>query len=149
VLARATTVALVRGTVQMHDRANGPRTLVHSTDLIQNSVVLNGHVAPDHRPSVVGPAVLVPRVGQPSKEKICTYLRRKRVALSDCVIGLQCRTTEDALSVQNRLVSKWRKVVKVYSGTCAQYTTLGRIERLLRDLGCFVRKPAKTSSTDD
>ncbi len=127
----AVSVVVVRGTAQLHSEQGGDRTLVHSTDLHEFAVSLNGRVAGKYRPSVVGPAVLIPRVGAPRIEKVAVFEKRKRIALSDCVIGLQCQTLDDALWIKQELVKRKREFLGIYSGTCAKYTTIARLVSLL------------------
>ena len=122
--------SLVRGTAQMHSEIGKDRTLVHSTDLKKFSVSLNGRLASKTRPSVVGPAVLLPRVGSPSIEKVAVYRKRQRVALSDCVIGLQCKSIKEAIWIKDELVKNEDRFINLYSGTCAKYTTIARLAEL-------------------
>lgn len=131
-------VHVVRGAVQMHRNEPGARTLVHTTDLICNRVKLNGHVAPETRPSIIGPSVLIPRVGQPTVEKISLFLQRKRVALSDCVIGIQCDSTPAATALLKNMIRQNAQFLRLYSGTCARYTTVARIKGFLHSLGYTV-----------
>lgn len=129
-------INLIRGTVQMHENSKGSTTLVHTKDLQKSKVILNGHVASNSRPSVIGPAVLIPRVGQPSPSKISLYIRRKRVVLSDCVLGIQCKTKLEAEWIQNMILDDWITFRKIYTGTCANYTTLQRLRAFLNSIGC-------------
>lgn len=131
-------VTLVRGSVPLHLDTGSERTLVHSTDLVDHRVILNGHVACANRPSVVGPCVLVHRVGMPKIEKIAIYKRRKRVVLSDCVIGIQCGSQEDALWLHRKLCETSKQFLRLYKGTCAPYITLQKLKKHLEDVGCRV-----------
>ena len=133
-------VTVVRGSVPLHLDTGSERTLVHSTDLVDHRVILNGHVACANRPSVVGPCVLVHRVGMPKLEKIAIYKRRKRVVLSDCVIGIQCRSQEDALWLHQKMCETSKQFLKLYKGTCAPYITLEKLERYLHSIGCRVNQ---------
>lgn len=132
-------VSIVRGTAQLHSETGSDRTLVHSTDLNTYSVSLNGRLASKARPSVIGPAILIPRVGQPRIEKVAVYRKRKRVALSDCVIGLQCQSVEDAVWLKDHLVRHKDRFLDLYSGTCAKYTTIARLSKFLRSIGCIAK----------
>ncbi|TWT41375.1 methyltransferase [Botrimarina hoheduenensis] len=131
-------VQVVRGTSQMHDLPEAGRTLVHTTDMRDHRVELNGHCGHPWRPSVIGPAILLPRVGAPTLDKACLYLRRKRVALSDCVIGLQCRSTSDAKCILAAFNRHREKFTTMFSGTCAPYLTVARLKSVLQELGCLV-----------
>jgi len=142
-IANATTyhgvaVRLVRGSVAMHTTTGFDHTLVHSTDLYNSSVVLNGHTGSKERPSVIGPSVLLPRVGKPRIDKVALYVLRKRIVLSDCVIGLQCRTKDDAKWLQVRIEENASEYLRIYSGTCAQYTTLEKLTAFLTAIGCKI-----------
>ncbi len=129
-------VTLVRGSVPLYLDTGSDRTLVHSTDLQQSSVILNGHVASSERPSVCGPSVMIHRVGMPSIEKVALYLRRKRVTLSDCVIGLQCNSSDDAIALHNLIKAHETEYKQLYAGTCAPYTTVQRVVEFLNGIGC-------------
>ena len=131
-------VILVRGSVPLHLDTGSERTLVHSTDLIDHRVILNGHVACANRPSVIGPCVLIHRVGMPKLEKIAIYKRRKRVVLSDCVIGIQCDSLEGALWLHAKMCETSKQFLELYKGTCAPYITLEKLERYLKEVGCRV-----------
>jgi predicted RNA methylase len=131
-------VRLVRGTSQMHNLPALGRTLVHTTDMRDHKVELNGHYGHPERPSVIGPAVLLPRVGAPRIDKACIYLRRKRITLSDCVIGLQCESPEDARWLLAAFCKNLDCYTAMFSGTCAPYVTVERLSCLLQKLGCVV-----------
>lgn len=128
-------VEILRGTSQMHDLPTHGRTLVHTTDLHNHKVELNGHCGYPSRPSIIGPAILIPRVGAPSVGKACLYLRRKRIVLSDCVVGIQCRSSDDAMRLMELIRKHESKFVEMYSGTCARYLTLERLRCFLDRVG--------------
>lgn len=135
---RSARVAIVRGTTQMHALPANGRTLVHTTDLRDHRVFLNGHCGGSDRPSAIGPAVLFPRVGALRLDKACLYLRRQRVALSDCVICVQCDSAEDARWLLARFRENQSVYAGMFSGTCAPYATLKRVKAALNLLGCRV-----------
>lgn len=129
-------VKLVRGCVPLYKDAGTGRTLVHSTDLVRSKVVLNGHVAGKDKRAIIGPCVLIPRVGKPNIGKVALYLRNKRVALSDCVIGLQCDTRDEAEWLHAAILQHGDDFLMTYSGTCAPYTTVERLTTFLEGIGC-------------
>lgn len=133
---------LIRGTVPMYSvrpmRKENSQPLVHSTELRDNRILPAQSRVPETERSVIGPAVLLPRVGQPAASKVCLYLSRRRVALSDCVFGLQCSTPDAARRLQRLLTRKWPLVEKQYNGTCARYLTVRALTTLLEDLGCSI-----------
>ena len=131
-------VALVRGSVPMHQETGTERVLVHTTDLVNSRVELNGHVASCSRPSIIGPSILFPRVGNPSISKVAVYKRNQRIVLSDCVIGVQCESTNDAMKLLTRITTNKDVYKNLYTGTCARYTTISRVRQFLVSLGCRI-----------
>jgi predicted RNA methylase len=136
------TVRIVRGAVPMHAAVNGMAgsewPLVHTTDLLDSRVTtVKTYVRELHR-YVVGPAVLLPRVGEPKREKCVLYLRNRRLVLSDCVFAVTCRARNDAEALHARLVNSWKIVSEAYAGTCARYMTINRLRDLLGEIGCRV-----------
>lgn len=133
---------LLRGSVPMHS-LNGsmprcPVPIVHSTDLQEGVARLSPRrIEKDHR-AVTGPLVLIPRVGKPIKAKVCLYLARKAIVLSDCVIGIKCVDTGTAKRVQRRVRSKWSVIERAYGGTCAPYVTMRALKEALGSIGLNV-----------
>jgi len=132
----ATSRRLVRGLYPMHEqprRVGGVR-VIHTTN------IRNGTVLPSHRYAssewrqVRGPAVLLPRVGMPDRNKIAIYLDKSPRVLSDCVIAIACSSASEARDVHAILLSQWRRVRRIYTGTCAKYTTLRRVRELMSRL---------------
>jgi tRNA1(Val) A37 N6-methylase TrmN6 len=129
---------LVRGVVQMHT-VNGTRSpkalpLIHSTDLSGSLVREPQRRTNQTRRILTGPAVLLPRVGEPRRDKVVLYLSRNPVVLSDCVIGLMCTSQKKAREVQTLLKRNWRIVKGAYGGTCAKYATLASLRQALTRL---------------
>ncbi len=139
-LQKTLRIRIVRGTSQMHDLPEVGRTLVHTTDMRDHRVELNGHCGHPGRPSIIGPAVLLPRVGAPRIDKACLYLRKKRVVLSDCVIGLQCNSADDARGLLFALNDNRDMYESMFSGTCAPYLTVKRLTDLVQKLGCVIEE---------
>ncbi len=130
-------VSLIRGSIPMY-RVNGLRRgvrVVHSTNLQGGQVVgHSGHVATATR-VVSGPAVLLSRVGEPTKEKVVLHLTAQPVALSDCVLGLACRNQGTAIAVRDLITKNWRRLRRGYGGTGAPYITVRRLDDILSSLG--------------
>ncbi len=138
---RATGIAVkvIRGVVPVHQAVNGMAgpgwVFVHTTNL-RNNVVSDADLSIKVlRRYATGPCVLIPRVGQPNREKCVLYLARKRVVLSDCIFAIKCESSADARSVQSGLLDAWDTVSHAYGGTCARYLTRDRLCCLLRELG--------------
>jgi hypothetical protein len=136
-------VIVGRGSVQMHllpeKLPKDSLPLVHSTELNDGKVQTGRRRAPDGRSIIKGPAVLLPRVGRPDKKKICLYLSRSPIVISDCICALVCGDSEHARAVREVLVSKWSTVEKEYGGTCAPYLTVRSLVQLCRALGFRAR----------
>lgn len=136
---RGINVGVLRGGQQMHCAAfsyNGTGvSLVHSTDLRNGEIATGLRRVEDFAWAVKGPGVLIPRVGEPRKDKVAVLRAGECIVLSDCVIALLCRTQEEALGVRDRLVGAWPSVAECYSGTCARFITLGALQVLLEGLG--------------
>lgn len=119
---------------------------VHSTNLkngrVQNVAM---YLPVSAIKPIEGPAVLLPRVGAPSKSKVSVIKAHERYGLSDCVIAILCRTYSAALTVQRSILSRELEYVSLYQGTGAKYITMKRLssfinsavedKRLLRDMG--------------
>jgi hypothetical protein len=146
-----TIVGLVRGTLQMHaarPSRNGTVPLVHSTELQNGRVdIRRRRVGHKHR-VVRGPAVLIPRVGQPRSSKIALYLSKRTIAISDCVLAVTCQDSRSARDLRHRLSgSCWAQLRRCYNGTCAPYITVAALTDVLRGIGLRVerhRLPAGT-----
>lgn len=129
-------IRLTRGRLPMfrvRPDASGPR-LVHSSDLRAGGVVLNGNRGDISAPTISSPAVLLPRVGKPMAQKIATYFGDEPLAMSDCVIALECGSSDEALRIQQRLTDNFTVVEKQYQGTGAPFITLRRLTALLETL---------------
>jgi hypothetical protein len=124
---------LTRGNRQMHTvhqpmrgRSGKIGSLIHSTD------VRDGGILEDLRQiqmrltdrEVRGPAVLLPRVGKPDRDKV-VILEMDRVAiLSDCMYAICCRTLSDASSVRYRMRRDWPRLEELYGGSCAPFLSM-------------------------
>ncbi len=132
------TVEVIRGSVQMHTvrHADGSAApLIHTSSLRENQVLLGQLKAPRARAWVSGHLVILPRVCEPSREKVCILHSLSDVALSDCVFALRCIDAATAESLFRRLVVNWLTVRRCYTGTCAKYTTVQRIMQVVHALG--------------
>jgi hypothetical protein len=132
------TVALVRGNLPMFraldENVEKGLHVVHTTNLKMNSVTLDGIRNCSHRRVLKGPAVLLPRVGLPSDQKVAVYSSNSQIVLSDCVYGLECETKESAVGVKERLLGNWAFVAAAYSGTGAPYITVKKLSNVLLSL---------------
>jgi len=132
-------VTLERGKVDMtslNDDYNCQSIpLVHTTELNSNKVNLKERRVIPVQATLSQEAVLLPRVGRPSRAKVCLHLETFPVALSSCVIAIKCRNKRDAKIVYNNLLYNWGALEENYGGTCAPYLTLDRLRLLLIRFG--------------
>ena len=130
-------IEIIRGTCPVHSMPSerrGPR-LVHSTDLRNTTVILNGHRGYGHYRCVDGPAVLLPRVGRLTPEKIGILPNAQRVMISDCVIALKTERLPAAERLQKTLHDNFDRLAEGYVGTGAPHVTLRRLQAILMDIG--------------
>jgi predicted RNA methylase len=130
-------IEIVRGWVQMHslELRSGPvLPLIHSKDLTDARAEIGDRRARSVW-QVSGPAVLIPRVGQPSRDNVCFYLSKRPIALSDCVIAITTATIAEARQLHSVVIDRWRILEAGYGGTCARYITIETLRQALRRLG--------------
>lgn len=128
------------------DTGPGTFPFIHSTNLKDGTVVLRGTRRAIHKKLMRGPAVLLPRVGQPQLKKIAVYSLRNPVVLSDCVVAISCENTAQAKKVRSVLSGGWAKVRGHYGGTCAPYITLASVRAVLEEFGFKVTEFGNTPS---
>lgn len=132
-------VSLKRGRVPVGDSQPEGLPLAHTTELRGGELLQPRRFADSKSELVRGPAVLIPRIGKPSKTKVVVMKsRRAHVVLSDCVLAVECSTLAAAQIVQKALLMNWAVVEAMYGGTCARYLTLASLRDLLAQLGVGV-----------
>jgi hypothetical protein len=132
-------VEVIRGWVQMYSveallgRTAAP--LIHTTCLRENAVLAGKLKVSRERARLRGTFVLLPRVGEPNREKFAILQASSNVALSDCVIAVRCPDRKAADAILHALLARFAVVKSCYSGTCAKYTTLRRVVEMIGRLG--------------
>ncbi|MDF2401094.1 N-6 DNA methylase [Aeromonas sp. 5HA1] len=120
-----------RGRVQMHSfksNANG-YPLIHTTELTNGKVIINGtNILVMSSIIVRGPALLFPRVGMVTHEKICILANNVAVVLSDCVLAIEFQEMIRAVNTREYLLRDWLNFSNIYNGTGAKYTTIKKTE---------------------
>lgn len=131
---------LVRGGLPVHEaRLSAEKGIpfVHSTDLV--ALVEGSYraklVFPLGRGCVVGPVILLPRVGVPSVEHVAALEFEHPVQLSDCVIGLRFISNNAAMNTAEMIRAKADSLVGLYKGTGARYVTVRRVEKWCVSVG--------------
>lgn len=106
---------------------------VHTTNL-HNGMLVAMHVRlpRDGHRVLRGPAVLLPRVGNPSLKKIVIIRKGDEYVLSDCVIAIFCKSNVSARKVHEVLVKNSSSLFRLYAGTGARYVTMTRMGRFLK-----------------
>ena len=135
-----------RGHLSPHEvkyvKNNDGIIFIHTTHLKNNAVISSNRIyIPKKRNGeprtceiYSGPAVLIPRVGNPNKSKICIYKKKDFFIPSDCVIVLSTKSIKKAVYVTNYLCDHWIQFKNIYQGTAAKYTTMERVFKLFGKL---------------
>jgi len=135
--AQPTGSELVRGWVQMHskDLRIGAQCLrlVHTTEMQKGKLLASDDWVWTSR-AFSGPAVLVPRVGQPRPDKLVICSPGEPVALSDCVIAIKTATLLASRNLRNRILRRWGELDRCYTGTGARYITIEKLASFLKDI---------------
>ncbi len=131
---KTTSLSIFRGKVGMHtvkNRLLNGNYLVHSTNLRGNNIVNVKHKIKCKISEISGPAVLIPRVGLPNPQKICTISRGTTFILSDCVIAIKTKSDKDSNELKSSIIDNWDDLNVLYKGTGARYITIERLKFFL------------------
>ncbi len=126
---------IFRGKLQMHTvdkwASVGGYPLVHTSNLSRNRVNFLSCPTVNFRHVVNGPAILLPRVGLVTQEKVAILPKCKSVVLSDCVLAIKSKTDNNVALMSQAIFEQWNIFRTAYGGTGAPYTTLERISEVL------------------
>lgn len=126
--------SIVRGCVRMqnlqYSKSKNAVPLIHTTNLQKGKLVNLKCIMPRNNILVNGNGVVIPRVCNPSPDKIALLDENLIYALSDCVIVLRTKNRIDAKKIRDSIIKHWHDFLLVYKGTGAQYTTLERLRTL-------------------
>jgi hypothetical protein len=126
---------IFRGKLQMHTvnkwAATNGHPLVHTSNLLKNQVNFIGCHIVEFQHVLHGPAILLPRVGSITQQKIAFLPKNFSVVLSDCVLAIKSRTNIDIELLGQAILEEWEVFRTAYGGTGAPYTTLERINEIL------------------
>jgi hypothetical protein len=136
-VGKYTKVAMLRGSLAVNRAplAQGGVAFVHTTSLRNRSVHYDDSRVTDCMRKVSGSAVLIPRVGRPSVEKVALKLDDTDCILSDCVIALSVGNLDENFALHKEIVSSWSHLENSYVGSCAPYLTLVRLSAFLHTVG--------------
>ena len=137
-LGATTTVKVLRGTFQNRavptEQGSGI-PLVHSTELQGYKMKRSQKKVPLGSRSVLGPAVLLHRVGRPRQDKIVFVPRGSTLAITDCVVALLLTDERDCVRLHRCLTEQYGLLERNYVGSGAPYITIKRIRAVLQHLG--------------
>lgn len=131
------TVTIIRGTCPNHLKRRGTRRepLIHTSNLLDGQVVANGRRGFGCFRRVLGPAVLMPRVGAISPSKIAYLRSGQEIMLSDCVVAVASASAREVRTLHSDLVQNYSLLASAYVGTGAPYLTIARLSNCLRRIG--------------
>ena len=126
--------SIIRGCIRMqnlqYSKSKNAVPLIHTTNLKKGELVKLRYIMAGHNLLVSGNGVVIPRVCNPSPDKVVLLDEDTIYTLSDCVIVLRTETRIDAKRIRDCIIENWCDFVSVYKGTGAQYTTLERLKIL-------------------
>ena len=125
--------SIFRGKVSMNSaiqHGNGC-IFIHTTNIRNNELENLNLKVLNKLSEVTGPAVLIPRVGNPSKGKICVIRNFESYTLSDCVIAIKTNNVKNANKIFSLIIDNWQIFSSLYMGTGARFITIERLEFFL------------------
>jgi predicted RNA methylase len=127
---------VVRGKLGMHEirkkqYGNTSLPLIHSSQLLGGEVNLMSAARIIRPASITGAAVLFPRVGRVTPEKVGVLAKNIKVVLSDCVLGIECSSEQEAKALRDEIIRQWPIFAQAYRGTGAPYITVNRAIEVL------------------
>ncbi|WP_345947708.1 methyltransferase [Mucilaginibacter sp. PAMB04274] len=126
-------VKILRGKLSMNLLPSlvGEYYLVHTTN-IKNQSLFNLSIKVNHDTSkVIGPAILLSRVGNPKSMKICLIDSSETYVLSDCLLAIQTKNQKDASNLFRYFIDNLDLLSSLYKGTGARYITIDRLKYFL------------------
>lgn len=125
--------SIFRGKVSMNTIKHNimGKYLIHTTNLKNNNIENLNIKVFNKLSEIKGPAVLIPRVGNPNPFKICVVPKDANYTLSDCILAIKAKTIKDANDLKFNLIENWKQVNDLYRGTGARYITIERLSVLL------------------
>lgn len=103
--------------------------MIHTTNLRLGRLVELKKVIPCKGKIYKGYGVAIPRVCNPSVNKVVVLDSKNAYVLSDCIIVLSTKNLNDAIIVKDYILSNWHSFTSLYQGTGARYTTLKKLKK--------------------
>lgn len=127
-------VQIIRGSIRMYKtKETGKFKVIHTTNLKNNLLTKSCFYRSNTKiKSVIGTFICIPRVGNPSIDKVVLVEMKTTHLISDCIIALKADSEVHTRYLKDLLVSKWDEFRKLYESTCAPYITLSQVINFLR-----------------
>lgn len=128
--------SILRGGLRMqnlkYSKSKKAVPLIHTTNLQKGGLVNLKRIMIRQNINILvsGSGVVIPRVCNPTPNKVALLDEETFYVLSDCIIVLRTQTRIDAEKLRDGIIEHWSDFVTVYKGTGAQYTTLERLKNL-------------------
>lgn len=125
---------IVRGKIQVYKynhSFNGVFPFIHSKEIKNGKICINPLRTISNDNYIKGPAVVFPRVGNITKQKIAILDTNLKIVMSDCLFALLCESKKEAHLIQKLIIKNWNDFISLYSGTGAQYITIERVKFFL------------------
>lgn len=110
---------------------HGNYYIIHTTNLKNNHVRGLEYKISDYSSIISGPAVLIPRVGHPNINKICSITSKEKYVLSDCVFAIKTKNESFTEKLKEMLIKDKTNFYNLYKGTGASYITIDRLKEYL------------------
>ena len=128
-------ISVIRGSTRMqqlvYSSSKKSIKLIHTTNIQKGKLVNIKRISSENKRTVNGFGVVIPRVCNPSQDKVAILDGKTSYILSDCVILLQTSSIQDAINLKSKILANWNIFVSIYKGTGARYTTINRIKNLM------------------
>jgi|GEM_PF-3885033 len=110
---------------------NGSR-FIHTSNLQHNKLKNLIRVDLDARHVMIGPGIILPRVGRPDQRKIVVIRKGYQFVPSDCILFVSTISIKDAQDIYLVINKYWEKIVLEYKGGCAKHLTVTRLNEIVR-----------------
>ena len=136
-------IRLIRGScpISRKPKESSQIRLVHYTDIHSGNVKINSRRGSGQHKCVQGPAILLPRVGALTRNKIALLSLTSPVMLSDCLIALKPASDDLVIPLKEKIITHFSRLRSQYVGTGAPFITLDRLRSALKSMGVTVVEP--------
>lgn len=127
-------VEILRGCMPMYQTSEkGKYPILHTTNLKQGILNLNNPRFTDRMSRYVkGTFLIIPRVGNPTQDKIVIISNNISFCLSDCLFAVSSLDIGDITLVRSTIIKNWLEFIALYESTCAPYVTLDQLRTFFK-----------------